>query len=538
MQQTDGQPSRWLLKNTDSFAGFAHAMNSYLSGVALAARHGVGLLHRPQQMAHGLGFAFVDFFDSDPRGVIPPVYAPTLSIALNSSAMLINHHPVQFYVQLAAAGNSSLVRRQLDALPRQSILWLRKGRHAFYEPDARCIATANAEACYTALWLRERFWRAVLARREAAAQMQRPIHGKARLHLDLQSVATQTSNASGTSDEGTIRVCIHVRRGDVYYLGPKTRLPHPHWVDSATVMDILIGVRTALGRPLKEPAVVVDLFSERGWLQNDTAALRMIAPNARVHLDSSPAATVDVLIRMSMADVLIMGSSGFSFWAGIFSCGVKIGYINRQAEPLPMRFVKYASTITTRSEPFWPAAGEAFRHEWSLYWNCRVDPACRRNLCAPRHLYRETNSSGSIWTRSGLAQDQIANAGAVQWRLPGLVLWPEVTRKDGRASTDASIDTSRRRKESPALAEMRQLCMNSPFSTKRKKAVASSSIGKPDAATVRACVRNQWLHNLTAFLAARRKVRGGVITVGSSALRASSETRWPQHVTRVAQGNA
>ena len=64
-------PSRWLMKNTDTFAGFAHAMNSYLAGVALAARHGIALMHRPQVMAHGLGFAFVDFFDSDPRGVIP-----------------------------------------------------------------------------------------------------------------------------------------------------------------------------------------------------------------------------------------------------------------------------------------------------------------------------------------------------------------------------------------------------------------------------------------------------------------------------------
>ena len=82
-------PTRWLLKNTDTFAGFAHAMNSYLAGVALAARHGLRLIHRPQQMAHGIQFAFVDFFDSDPRGIVPPVYAPTLSVGPNGSAMLI-----------------------------------------------------------------------------------------------------------------------------------------------------------------------------------------------------------------------------------------------------------------------------------------------------------------------------------------------------------------------------------------------------------------------------------------------------------------
>ena len=38
--------------------------------------HRIGLIHRPQIMAHGLGFAFVDFLDSDPRGIVPPVFAP------------------------------------------------------------------------------------------------------------------------------------------------------------------------------------------------------------------------------------------------------------------------------------------------------------------------------------------------------------------------------------------------------------------------------------------------------------------------------
>ena len=69
MMPADAQPTRWLMKNTDTFAGFAHAINSYLAGVALAAKHGVGLIHRPQVMAHGLGFTFVDFLDGDARGI-------------------------------------------------------------------------------------------------------------------------------------------------------------------------------------------------------------------------------------------------------------------------------------------------------------------------------------------------------------------------------------------------------------------------------------------------------------------------------------
>ena len=163
---TAAAPTRWLLKNTDTFAGFAHAMNSYLSGVALAARHGVGLLHRPQQMAHGLIFTFVDFFDSDPRGLSPPVYAPPLSGS--ATGMVINQQPVQLYVMVT--GNGSRVATQLDALPPHSLLWLRQSRRAFEEPvghpqwGSDCSKTVNDEVCYTALWLRERFWRAALER--------------------------------------------------------------------------------------------------------------------------------------------------------------------------------------------------------------------------------------------------------------------------------------------------------------------------------------------------------------------------------------
>ena len=34
---------RFLLKDVDTFAGFAHAMHTYLSGVALADRHALSL---------------------------------------------------------------------------------------------------------------------------------------------------------------------------------------------------------------------------------------------------------------------------------------------------------------------------------------------------------------------------------------------------------------------------------------------------------------------------------------------------------------
>ena len=238
------KPTRWLMKNTDTFAGFAHAINSYLAGVALADRHGLALIHRPQIMAHGLGFAFVDFFDSDPRGIVPPVYTATLTS--NASAMLVDGHPVQLYVQLATAGNSSLVKRQLTELPNYSMLWLRKGRQAFVDPSLGCHNTSTDEVCYTALWFRERFWRAVLARRRRfggtvdAEQISGRRHwsrskslttvaasGKREVRLHTKMIGSSRAAAR----RPPIRIAVHVRRGDVYYLGPKTRLPHPHWVE-------------------------------------------------------------------------------------------------------------------------------------------------------------------------------------------------------------------------------------------------------------------------------------------------------------------
>ena len=61
------------------------------------------------------------------------------------------------------------------------------------------------------------------------------------------------------------------------------------------MLEVLHGVREALGVALAAPLVAVHLFSEaKGWLANDTAALRVVAPDAQIHLDSGPSATIDV----------------------------------------------------------------------------------------------------------------------------------------------------------------------------------------------------------------------------------------------------
>ena len=109
-----------------------------------------------------------------------------------------------------------------------------------------------------------------------------------------------------------------------------------------------------------------------------------------------------------------------------------------------------------------------------------------------------------MWTRSVLAQGALADAQAVQWRLPELVLWPEERNAD-RANVTNSAGV-----ESAALAELRPTCA--------AKALAKTQLTSGDKRPARVgvgldpCLRNLWLHNLTQFLAARK--RAGVVSVG------------------------
>ena len=59
-----------------------------------------------------------------------------------------------------------------------------------------------------------------------------------------------------------------------------------------------------LGQPLQLPAVHVHVHTERGWLSNDTAALRRVAPSFELHTDASPAATIEAMVQMASSDIL------------------------------------------------------------------------------------------------------------------------------------------------------------------------------------------------------------------------------------------
>ena len=75
---------------------------------------------------------------------------------------------------------------------------------------------------------------------------------------------------------------------------------------------------------------------------------------------------------MASSDILVVGPSGFSQWAGIFSCGIKIA---APSSPLlPMRHVPFGMSLTTRRAPFAAAAQPALASMWREYWGCKSDP--------------------------------------------------------------------------------------------------------------------------------------------------------------------
>ena len=153
--------NRYLVKDIDHFAGFAHAIHTYLGGVALASAHNMSLLHLPFQSSHGMGFAFDDFLAGDARGLVAPQAAPIVTTDV-AGRLLISGRPTTV-ATVSRTSTAATIAKQLTAAPADSISWVRKGRFAFTDADPLACAncTITPEARYTALWMRERFWAAV-----------------------------------------------------------------------------------------------------------------------------------------------------------------------------------------------------------------------------------------------------------------------------------------------------------------------------------------------------------------------------------------
>ena len=136
---------RYLLKDVDSFAGFAHAINTFVAGVALADLHRLRLIYQPLRVAHGMGHAWDDFFAGDPRGLVRPLIAPALTFS-NVSGLQIDGSTVKL-VQILNRGPkedaSKRVNATLSAVTSDTLVWLRKGRSTFLPCTDGCEIPAE-----------------------------------------------------------------------------------------------------------------------------------------------------------------------------------------------------------------------------------------------------------------------------------------------------------------------------------------------------------------------------------------------------------
>lgn len=478
----------YLLKNVDEFAGFAHAVNTFVAGIALAHMHSVSLVYQPLRASHGMGNTWEDFFSADPRGLVPPIVAPML--AFNQTSLLVDGQSTRL-VQLLPNADAKRIRATLSSVPSGSFVWLRKGRATLLDDEKGC--DVHVEIRYAGLWLRERFWQAAhhVAKRArnstiSLLQPQARRAGKQRASPNAATAAAAAAAAaSSNGNEPNITISIHIRRGDVTWLDRYGKPSH-RFIETSAMLDVLSGVRDVIGRPLAAPAVSVHLHSEKGWLANDTEALQRLAPGATIHLDSTPAATVAALLRMASSDILLLGSSGFSMWAGFFSCGVKIGAADNGGSAsvnlsLPVRHVFYPSSLTTRTRPFMDVAAAQFRQSWASYWACKQDAACAPMLCSAAHI------DDPRWRTSGLAQQAIADVEGMQWRPPPPLHSVGVELLAAYESDSAALAAS-----SPALLSLWQACLTAEAAGRAAHA---------------GCLRHAWARNLSSFIGARKAVQ-------------------------------
>ena len=160
---------------------------------------------------------------------------------------------------------------------------------------------------------------------------------------------------------------------------------------------------------------------------DDELQVHAIAPDAVFHRDGRAAGTVEALTLMAHSDILVMGPSGFSWWGGFLSCGLKVGsnamgavacplrhnasLLNPTATPQRMSAVLASTTSANRSSAIAHVFEEqeraflsqvpTLRRDWRAYWSCKQRPTCH-DLCAVTHL-----SKRSCWTRSGLVHDLV-----------------------------------------------------------------------------------------------------------------------------------
>lgn len=399
---------RWLvhIPTSRGAPGLSHALNMYLSGVARAHACGMRLIYRPVNAGHGLSSGFDDLLWADPRGMVPPLWSPALGCDHRSNRRSVDGRDVSFNLVHAPPPVQTVeLTKQLAKAPPDSVTLVSNVANLFPQPINRSI---RAEVLYTGLWIRERFWSAVHA-------------------LARANPSAPRRTARHASDAAPVLICVHIRRGDIL----QRRRSH-RFVGLPLVLSALAAVREAIRRPLTGPAVRLRVFSEPGLDADELHGLRAFAPEVEVTLDTSLKGTVDALVTMASSDVLLLGGSGFSWWAGMFSCGLKLGGSrvrtptsdSRVNDRLPLR---HFSRIYFSDGAYRPDENESIalvrsharavpelREAWHVYWTCKLNPMCRQHtLCAAKHI-----DNGEWVFASSLSRALAADESLMQWRAP------------------------------------------------------------------------------------------------------------------------
>ncbi len=138
----------------------------------------------------------------------------------------------------------------------------------------------------------------------------------ARAALHRKFFAAHPELAPGASPGGSLRVALHVRRGDIIGLkDARTDLKYSRFLPEA----YYIGLADTLRRSVTSRPLEFHIFSDGS--ATDLPEISRSLPGAVWHLDASAQETFRELCQ---ADILAVGRSGFSFLAGLINPGIKI----------------------------------------------------------------------------------------------------------------------------------------------------------------------------------------------------------------------
>ena len=203
------------------YAGIAHGLHSYLSGVALAAEHGYALLYEPLRFSHHVDTLLDDLLfpqgGGAPAGsacLARPYATPSLRIEWAGGLRIFIANASVQLSRIAKNESARRISQLLHAAPPHSLVWVQKGRKTVAEPRPALSAVLGAPAPAvraTALWFRELFWRGV-ARASAAAASNAASVSPPPSAPDAPALFS----SSDLSDRppAAISIVLHVRRGD------------------------------------------------------------------------------------------------------------------------------------------------------------------------------------------------------------------------------------------------------------------------------------------------------------------------------------